>query len=157
MNAYDFSPLFRSTVGFDRLARLAESALRVDQNAAGYPPYNIEKTGENGYRISIAVAGFTEDELSIEAKGGELTVVGKKAERDDANYLYRGIATRDFFRKFHLADHVRVEGAHLDNGMLNIELVHELPEAMKPRTVTIERGAPGQPSLEAAKTEERAA
>lgn len=144
MSALDFSPLFRSTVGFDRLARLAEAAQRMDQGAS-YPPYNIEKVSEDAYRIELAVAGFSEDELSLESKGGELTVVGKKETREDeVNYLHRGIATRDFFRKFQLADHVKVVGANLDNGMLSIELVREVPEEMKPRSIEIKRGITGK-------------
>jgi molecular chaperone IbpA len=143
MTTYDFSPLFRSTVGFDRLARLAEAAMRMDQGGQSYPPYNIDRSDDDHYRISIAVAGFAEDELSIEVKENELTVTGRKAERAEApSYLYRGIATRDFLRRFQLADHVRVDGAALDAGMLHIDLIREVPEEAKPRRVEISRGKP---------------
>ena len=138
MTTFDFSPLFRSTVGFDRFARLVEAAMESDQAGASYPPYNIESTGENEYRITLAVAGFAEGDLSIEARENTLTVTGRKPESEQpANYLYRGIAGRDFQRKFQLADHVKVAGAYLDNGLLNIELVREIPEAMKPRKIEI--------------------
>ena len=142
MTTFDFSPLFRSTVGFDRFARLFDEALQ-EQSAPNYPPCNIEATGENDYRITLAVAGFSEDELSIEAVDDTLTVAGrKKAAEKPSTYLYHGIAARDFVRKFQLADHVRVVNAGLDNGILWIELVREIPEAMKPRKIAIKSGAP---------------
>jgi len=138
MNAIDFTPLYRSTVGFDRLANLLDSALQQN-HGNGYPPYNIEATEENHYSITIAVAGFTESELDIQTERGVLTVRGKKdsAEKQDRNFLYQGIATRTFERKFELADHVSVTDAKLENGILNIDLVKEIPEAMKPKKITI--------------------
>ncbi|HEC14482.1 MAG TPA: Hsp20 family protein [Rhodospirillales bacterium] len=144
MLTYDFSPLFRSTVGFDRLARLAESALHADQAAVSYPPYNIETTGEDTYRISMAVAGFKEDELSIETHEDTLTVSGSKTVEDgDVTYLHRGIAGRDFLRRFNVADHVKVTSAYLSDGLLVIGLVREVPEALKPRHIEIKVGTPG--------------
>ena len=143
MRTYDFSPLYRSAVGFDRLARQLESAARSSQDN-GWPPYNIETTGENAYRIEIAVAGFSPDELNIEAKENSLTVTGKKAANDDASvqktYLHRGLAERDFERRFQLADYVVVKGADLSNGLLTIDLQRELPEALKPRRIEIATG-----------------
>ncbi len=140
MTTYDFSPLFRSSVGFDRLMRLLENSSRVDA-AAGYPPYNIEKTGEDAYRITLAVAGFGEDDLSIKVRENTLTVEGHRQEQDgDVRYLHRGIAGRTFKRQFGLADHVVVTEASLQNGLLNIDLVRELPEAMKPRKIAITAG-----------------
>ena len=143
MRSYDFSPLYRSAVGFDRLARQLESAARSSQEN-GWPPYNIETTGENAYRIEIAVAGFSPDELNIEAKENSLTVTGKKAANDDASvqktYLHRGLAERDFERRFQLADYVVVKGADLSNGLLTIDLQRELPEALKPRRIEIATG-----------------
>jgi molecular chaperone IbpA len=139
MTTFDFSPLFRTSVGYDRLASLLNSAHRVEQNG-GYPPYNIATAGEDHYRISMAVAGFSEDELSITSEHNKLLVKGEKAEEEeteDTRYLYRGIATRSFERRFNLADHVRVTGARLDNGLLHIELEREIPEAMKPKTIEI--------------------
>ena len=144
MRTYDFSPLYRSAVGFDRLARQLESAARSSQDN-GWPPYNIETTGENAYRIEIAVAGFSPDELNIEAKENSLTVTGKKAANDDASvqktYLHRGLAERDFERRFQLADYVVVKTADLSNGLLSIDLVRELPEALKPRRIEIGQGS----------------
>lgn len=138
MNTIDLSPLYRSTIGFDRLGALLDTALRTDQGSAGYPPYNIEVTGENRYGITLAVAGFEENELDIQVERGVLTVRGKKAdEGKERKYLHQGIATRAFERKFSLADHVEVTGAQLNNGLLTISLVKEVPEAMKPRTIAI--------------------
>ena len=143
MRTYDFSPLYRSAVGFDRLARQLESAARSSQEN-GWPPYNIETTGENAYRIEIAVAGFSADELNIEAKENLLTVTGKKAANDDGasarTFLHRGLAERDFERRFQLADYVVVKGAALANGLLTVELKRELPEALKPRRIEIGAG-----------------
>jgi molecular chaperone IbpA len=139
MNTIDFTPLYRSSVGFDRLASLLDSALRTDQSAGGYPPYNIEMMDDDRYAISLAVAGFSKEELDIKVENNVLTVSGKKA--DDAvehRYLYQGIATRTFERRFNLADHVEVSNAEFSNGLLTVRLVRELPEAMKPRTITIE-------------------
>ena len=145
MRTYDFSPLYRSAVGFDRLANLLESASRTGSEG-GYPPYNIETTGENAYRIEIAVAGFTTDELNIEVKENLLTVTGRKTANDDAapqkTYLHRGLAERDFERRFQLADYVVVTDANLVNGLLSISLKRELPEALKPRRVEIGAGSP---------------
>lgn len=141
MRHVDFSPLYRSTVGFDRLFTMLDSLAQPDQGQT-YPPYNIERTGENAYRITMAVAGFDEDELSIEAREHTLTVKGERAENsEDGNnseLLYRGIAKRAFERRFQLADHVEVRGASLKNGLLHIDLVREIPEAMKPRRIEIQ-------------------
>jgi len=144
MRTYDFTPLYRSAVGFDRLANLLESAARTSQEN-GWPPYNIETTGENAYRIEIAVAGFKPDELTLEVKENLLTVTGRKTANDDAGagrtYLHRGLAERDFERRFQLADYVVVKGADLVNGLLSIELNRELPEALKPRRIEIGGGS----------------
>ena len=137
----DLSPLYRTAIGFDRLAAMLESANRVESQ--GYPPYNIEVIGEDTYQITMAVAGFTDDELSIESKQNELTVTGQKADAEDdteRKFLHRGIATRDFERRFQLADHVYVKGARMEHGLLHIELYRELPEALKPRSIAIETG-----------------
>lgn len=141
MTTFDFSPLFRTSVGFDRLASMLNSAHRPEQ-VGGYPPYNIESRGENSYRITMAVAGFSEGELNISSELNQLTVSGNKTEEEAGNgeFLYRGIATRSFERRFNLADHVRVTGATLNNGLLHIELERELPEVMKPRTIKIQSG-----------------
>ena len=143
MRTYDLSPLYRSAVGFDRLANLLENAARSSQDS-GYPPYNIETLGENAYRIEIAVAGFTPDELNIEVKENLLTVTGRKSANDDVvpqkTYLHRGLAERDFERRFQLADYVVVKGADLSNGLLTIDLQRELPEALKPRRIEIGAG-----------------
>ena len=139
MRTYDFTPLYRSAVGFDRLAGLLESAARTSQEN-GWPPYNIETTGEDAYRIEIAVAGFSADELTLEVKENLLTVTGRKTANDDAGertYLHRGLAERDFERRFQLADYVLVTDAGLENGLLSISLKRELPEAMKPRRIEI--------------------
>ncbi len=136
MNAFDFSPLFRTAIGFDRLANALESANRAD--AGGYPPYNIEMTGDDQYRISMAVAGFRPDEVEIEVKENLLTVTGKKdADVADRKYLHRGIANRNFERTYQLADYVRVSGAELKDGLLHIDLMREVPESMKPRRIEI--------------------
>lgn len=136
MTAYDFTPLFRTAIGFDRLADALESANRAD--ASGYPPYNIELTGEDQYRISLAVAGFSANELDIEVKENRLTVTGKKADDSaEHKYMHRGIATRSFQRVYQLADYVRVKGADLRDGLLHIDLAREVPEAMKPRRIEI--------------------
>lgn len=137
MRHVDFSPLYRSTVGFDRIFTMLDSLAQPEQPA--YPPYNIERTGENAYRISMAVAGFDESELSIEIHQHLLTVKGEKADdkAENGELLYRGIAKRAFERRFQLADHVEVRAAHLKNGLLHIDLVREIPEAMKPRRIEI--------------------
>lgn len=139
MTAFDFTPLFRTAIGFDRLAHALESANRAE--AGGYPPYNIELTGEDQYRISMAVAGFSADEIDIEAKENLLTVSGRKAaEVADRSFLHRGIANRNFERTYQLADYVRVEGAELKDGLLHIDLVREVPESMRPRRIAIRGG-----------------
>ncbi len=138
MQTFDLTPLFRSTVGFDRLTALLEASAQWAEAANGYPPYNIEKLGDDQYRITLAIAGFREDELAIEVRENALLIEGRKAEADNGHaYLYRGIAGRSFRRQFHLADHVKVVGASLDNGLLVVDLVRELPEAMKPRRIPI--------------------
>ncbi len=151
MRSFDFAPLYRATVGFDRVADLMDRVLSADVAQPGYPPYNIEKTDENAYRISIAVAGFTPDELSAEVKDGSLVVTARKAaEETPRSFLHRGIATRAFERRFALADHVRVTGASHEHGMLHIDLVREIPEAMKPRRIEIAASAKAvTPALEA--------
>ena len=145
MRTYDFSPLYRSAVGFDRLVRQLETAARSGSEN-GWPPYNIETTGEDAYRIEIAVAGFAADELNIEAKENLLTVTGKKAANDSdgaqRTFLHRGLAERDFERRFQLADYVVVKGAALAHRLLTIELKRELPEALKPRNIEIAAGSP---------------
>lgn len=144
MRTFDFTPLYRSTVGFDRLASVMDRALSADVNPDGYPPYNIEKSGENEYRISIAVAGFSDDELSIEMREGQLFVTARKKPVDTENevtFLHRGIASRAFEKRFHLADHVRATGARTENGILHIDLVREVPEALKPRKIKISKPA----------------
>lgn len=144
MTTFDLSPLYRTAIGFDRLADMLSNASRVDGN--GYPPYNIEARGEDQYRISMAVAGFSESELDIVTEQNTLTVSGQKTaddereDREDREFLYRGIATRSFERRFQLADHVRVVSAKLENGLLHIELQRELPEQMKPRRIEIGEG-----------------
>ncbi|MGY3969519.1 Hsp20 family protein [Aeromonas enteropelogenes] len=135
MRSIDFSPLYRSAIGFDRLANLIESA--ASNGNAGYPPYNIEQLGDSDYRISMAVAGFTQEELELSFQENLLTVKGNKQADTERNYLYQGIAERGFERRFQLADYVRVKGADLKNGLLHIDLVREVPEAMKPRKIEI--------------------
>lgn len=148
MRNFDLTPLYRATVGFDRIADVMDRALSAD--VTSYPPYNIEKTGEDTYRISIAVAGFSADELNVEVKDGAVIVLGRKAAEDEARaYLHRGIATRAFERRFALADHVRVEGAGHENGMLNIDLVREIPEALKPRKIEIAKSVKAVEKLDA--------
>jgi molecular chaperone IbpA len=146
MDRFDFSPLFRSTIGFDRMLRLVDAATRVDSTSLGYPPYNIEKTGDDAYRLTMAVAGFSPDELDITVHENVLRVSGKSQkdeEKKNGNgYLHRGIARRTFERRFSLAEHMKVTGARLDNGLLHVELVHEVPEEAKPRTIAIGTGAP---------------
>ncbi|MEJ8473105.1 Hsp20 family protein [Roseibium algae] len=139
MRHVDFSPLYRSTVGFDRLFSMIDSA---NSEAPSYPPYNIERTDENAYRISMAVAGFAESDLTLEAKEHLLTIKGEKPDESEGrDILYRGIASRAFERRFQIAEYVRVGGAHLKNGLLHIDLVRELPEAMKPRKIEIGTGS----------------
>jgi molecular chaperone IbpA len=138
MRNFDLSPLYRATVGYDRIADLMDRVLSADVAQPTYPPYNIEKTDENAYRISIAVAGFSGDELNVEVKEGALLVSARKAAEDEGKtYLHRGIATRAFERRFALADHVKVTGATHADGMLHVDLVREVPEALKPRRIEI--------------------
>ena len=140
MRGFDFAPLYRATVGFDRIADLMDRALTADVAQPAYPPYNIEKTAEDAWRISIAVAGFAPDELSVEVKEGALHVTARRApDATERSWLHRGIATRAFERRFGLADHVRVVGASHELGLLNIDLVRETPEALKPRRIEIAR------------------
>ena len=143
MRSIDFSPLYRSAIGFDRLANLIESA--ASNGNAGYPPYNIEQLGDSDYRISMAVAGFTQEELELSFQENLLTVKGNKQADTERNYLYQGIAERGFERRFQLADYVRVKGADLKNGLLHIDLVREVPEAMKPHKIAI--GGNATPTL----------
>ncbi len=142
MRSYDFTPLYRATVGFDRITDLMDRVLTSDMVQPTYPPYNIEKTAENAYRISIAVAGFGQDDLTVEVKENTLHITARKtAEEPARSYLHRGIATRAFDRRFALADHMRVTGAAHEHGMLHIDLVRETPEALKPRRIEIGKGA----------------
>jgi molecular chaperone IbpA len=141
MRTFDLTPFYRSTVGFDRLFNLLDA--NVGSDAQTYPPYNIERTGEDAYRITMAVAGFGEADLSIEAKENTLTVKGEKktdAEKKESEFLYRGIGARAFERRFQLADYVEVKGANLENGLLHVDLVRVIPDAKKPRTITIGNG-----------------
>ena len=147
----DYSPLLRATVGFDRMMNLLDQAGRFE-NTPSYPPYNIEKTDEEGYRITMAVAGFGEDDLEVTVHENALVIEGKKEkveEEDSATYLHRGIATRSFKRQFELADYIKIGGAKLENGLLHIDLVREVPEAKKPRTIAIESAsAPSRKVIE---------
>ncbi len=139
MDRFDFSPLFRSTIGFDRLARLVEGAARFD-NTPAYPPYNIESTGEDAYRLTMAVAGFSRDEIDVTVEKNSLVISGKAQKEDEetqGRYLHRGIARRAFERRFSLADHIKVNGASMDNGLLHVDLVREVPEEAKPRQIKI--------------------
>ena len=141
MRRFDLAPLYRATVGFDQVADMMDRILTDTASAPSYPPYNIEKTAEDAWRISIAVAGFSDEDLSVEVRENSLIVSAKKAdESDERTYLHRGIANRAFERRFALADHVRVSGANHVNGMLNIDLVREVPEALKPRRIEIGTG-----------------
>ncbi|MEO0654908.1 MAG: Hsp20 family protein [Pseudomonadota bacterium] len=141
MRTFDLAPLYRATVGFDQIADLMDRVLTDTGTSASYPPYNIEKTADDAYRISIAVAGFAEDELSVEVREQALVVSARKAKDEEKRtYLHRGIANRAFERRFHLADHVRVTGASTVDGMLNIDLAREVPEALKPRRIEITNG-----------------
>lgn len=133
---FDLTPLFRTSIGFDRMAQLLDQANRIDQTPS-YPPYNIESLDENNYRITLALAGFSDQDLEITSEQNTLTVKGKKETEVQGNYIHRGIANRSFERRFQLADHVNVKGATMNNGLLHIELEREIPEAMKPRTIAI--------------------
>ena len=147
MRTYDFNPLFRSTIGFDRLFDLVESAQRAAED--NYPPYNIERLGEDRYQIALAVAGFSPDEIAVTAEQNVVTVEGNKPDKAEREFLYRGISTRQFKRQFSLADYVRVSSAEFDNGLLKIQLIREVPEAVKPRRIAINGApAPGVRQLE---------
>lgn len=138
MATFDLTPLYRSTVGFDRLASVIDTAYRNETSSAGYPPYDIEVRDENEYSVTIAAAGFEQDELEIQVENGVLTVSGRKSvDKSNRQFLYQGIATRAFERKFNLADHVEVTNAEFNNGLLTVNLVREIPEAMKPKTISI--------------------
>lgn len=137
MNRIDLTPLYRSSVGYDRFGNLLDAAFQTEKTSGGYPPYNIEVVEENQYAITIALAGFKRDELDIQVENGALTVRGKKADSLEKNYLHQGIATRSFERKFNLADHVEVTNADLQDGILLITLIKEIPEAMKPKKIEI--------------------
>jgi len=156
MRTFDLTPLYRSTVGFDRLFSMLDQFAGPDGGSPGYPPYNIERTGENAYRITVAVAGFAQDELNIEVKENTLTIRGEKSQKQDerkGEMLYQGIAARAFERVFQLADFVQVKGASLENGLLHVDLVREIPEAKKPRQIAINAGkvveAKAEPKLAA--------
>jgi molecular chaperone IbpA len=145
MRTFDYSPFYRATVGFDRVFDLLDSVSSAQTSANGYPPYNIEKAGDNAYRIVMAVAGFAESELNVTQKENELLVTGQTASsngQEEKQYLYRGIAGRNFERRFQLADHVKVTGAKLANGLLTIELQREIPEEKKPRAIPVQAGQP---------------
>jgi molecular chaperone IbpA len=148
MDRFDFSPLFRSTIGFDRLARLVDGATRFDTSVPTYPPYNIESTGEDSYRLTMAVAGFSRDEIDVTVEKNSLVIAAKAQKEDEetqGRYLHRGIARRAFERRFSLADHIKVTGASMDNGLLHVDLVREVPEEAKPRQIKIgEAAAPKQ-------------
>jgi molecular chaperone IbpA len=148
MRTFDLSPLFRSTVGFDHLARMLDTASRVDEQTFSYPPYNIEKLSEDNYRISMAVAGFSDEDLDVTTQDHTLVITGR-AHKDEATtqYLHRGIAGRSFERRFEMADYIRVSGATLVNGLLHVDLMREVPEAMKPRTIKISSAAASQPQV----------
>lgn len=145
MRTFDLTPLFRSTVGFDRLAAMLDSAGRLDEQTFSYPPYNIEKLSDDDYRITMAVAGFADKDLDVTVKDRSVVVTGKGSQDTQAvQYLHRGVAGRAFERRFELADHIQVKGANLVNGLLHIDLVREVPEALKPRTIAIGASAPAQ-------------
>ncbi|MBF9028887.1 Hsp20 family protein [Rhodobacterales bacterium HKCCE3408] len=150
MRTFDLAPLYRATVGFDRMADLLDRVMTQDMGASTYPPYNIEKTGDDAYRITLAVAGFTDQELNVEQRETELVVAARKGETDgeDRRYLHRGIATRAFEKRFQLADHVRVTGAVHENGLLHVDLVREVPESLKPRRIEIASNS-GRTAIEA--------
>lgn len=138
---FDFAPLYRSTVGFDRVPSLLQAAAKLDGSDLAYPPYNIEKSGEDDYRIVIALAGFSRDDIEIVTEQNRLIVRGKAAEREDTQYLHRGIAGRSFERRFDLAEFIEVKGASLENGLLTLQLKRELPEKLKPRSIEIATGS----------------
>jgi molecular chaperone IbpA len=145
MHNHPFTPLLRSAIGFDRMVDLMNGMPRPDAGASGYPPYDIEKVSEDGYRITMAVAGFSPDQITVTAQDGRLTIAGQPDNRrEGADPLYRGIARRAFQRRFALADHIEVAGAHLEHGLLHVDLVRRVPEEKKPRTIPIATGVPAQ-------------
>ncbi len=153
MRHFDLAPLYRSTIGFDRLASLIDSMAGLDGESTGYPPYNIERVDDNAYRITIALAGFDDEDLNVEVKENVLTIRGEKTtEKNEGEYLHHGIASRAFERKFQLADYVEVRSAELKNGLLHIDLVREVPEALKPRTIAINQSV-NEPRVIEGKTE----
>ena len=158
MTQLNFAPLYRSTVGFDRLFSMLDGLAAPESTGQTYPPYNIERLDEESYRVTMAVAGFTEDELSVETKQSTLTITGEKAAAKDDNgeYLHRGIANRAFERRFQLADHVEVVAAKLENGLLHVDLKREIPEALKPRKIEIGAGAVKQIETKATRTKKAA-
>lgn len=148
MRALDLSPLYRATVGFDNLSRVLDSVTRFDDAQTSYPPYNIAKAGEDAYRVTLAVAGFSAEDLDIQVENNTLTVKGRTApEGNDVTYLHRGIAGRAFERRFELADHIHVVGARMENGLLHVDLKREIPEALKPRRISINAPAQSKPTL----------
>lgn len=151
LTTYDLSPLFRSSVGFDSLSRLFDTALKHDESAPSYPPYNIEKQGEDSYRITMAVAGFAPTDLTITSQQNTLVINGRQKEEskeDGKSFLHRGIAARAFERRFQLADHVRVTGANMEHGLLHVTLLREVPEAAKPRIIDITSAAGGSKTID---------
>jgi molecular chaperone IbpA len=157
MRSFDFSPLYRSTVGFDRLANLLETVTQFDPSTAAYPPYNIEQLAENDYRISMAVAGFAEKDLAVEVKEGVLTITGKRqGEEPKTHYLYQGIAGRSFERRFQLADHMEVKGGRLEHGLLHIDIVRVIPEEKKARKISISTTKASEPKVVDAKVADAA-
>ena len=150
MPTFDFTPLFRTAVGFDRMSQMADRAMRMDEQASAYPPYNIEKLSEDDYRITMAVAGFTDEELDITVHENALIVRAKKEKPEEqqeaanTTYLHRGIATRSFERRFQLADHIHVTNARMEHGLLHVDLLREVPEALKPRKISITKAAKGK-------------
>jgi molecular chaperone IbpA len=142
MRTYDLTPLFRTSIGFDRMGHLLDAAMQLESKAKSYPPYNIVRAGEDAYRITLAVAGFAEEDLDVTVQDSRLTVTGRsESEEAETEFLHRGIAGRAFERRFQLADHIEVNDARLVNGLLHIELVREIPEALKPRSIAIQRGS----------------
>ncbi len=150
MRTFDFAPLHRASVGFDQIADMMDRLLTTEVNQPTYPPYNIEKTAADAYRISVAVAGFAESDLTVEVKEHNLVVSGRRSDDDkERSFLHRGIAERGFERRFQLADHVKVSGAELVNGLLHVDLVREVPEALKPRSIAIKNAASTKQTIEA--------
>jgi molecular chaperone IbpA len=157
MRGFDFSPLYRSTVGFDRLANLLETVTQFDPSTPTYPPYNIEQFADNDYRITMAVAGFADKDLAVEVKEGVLTIAGKRnGEEPKTRFLYQGIAGRSFERRFQLADHMEVKGARLEHGLLHIDIVRVIPEEKKARKISISAGKASEPKIVEAKVADAA-